>query len=147
MYRERNTDSHCPPEHRINAYLTGMLKEPALRHEIETHIAGCPYCIYRIAEAGKIVNKSFPGKLGRRIGRIIRSINPWPAASVILFILSFIFHGHFIQFLAASVILAVKWIADSRNSKTLIMIYEAWKQEGHAGTDRIMKILEPRIRR
>lgn len=58
------------------------------------------------------------------------------------FILSFIFSRYFLQFLAAAIILSLKWIVDSKNSKILITIYEAWKRGGERETGRLLKEME-----
>ena len=58
--------------------------------------------------------------------------NRWIIGSTVTFLFSFIFPGHFLQFLAAALIMATKWIIDSKATKMLVMIHEAWKR-GDAG--------------
>jgi len=53
--------------------------------------------------------------------------NIWLFTCLFVFILSFIFKKYFMQFLILSTVFGLRWALDSINSKTLIMIYDAWK--------------------
>ena len=53
----------------------------------------------------------------------------WLAAALLCFALSFIFHRYFIQCVAAALVLAAKWIANSRATRTQILIYKALSDE------------------
>lgn len=71
--------------------------------------------------------------------------NRWLIASTIAFTLSFAFPPVFLQFLLAAGILGGKWIFDSENAKTLIMIYDAWKKGGEKEAGGLIKALKDRI--
>lgn len=71
--------------------------------------------------------------------------NRWLIASITAFVLSFAFPPLFLQFLLAAGILGGKWIFDSENAKTLIMIYNAWKKGGEKEAGEMLKVLKDRI--
>jgi hypothetical protein len=71
--------------------------------------------------------------------------NRWLVASITAFALSFAFPPVFLQFLLAAGILGGKWIFDSENAKTLIMIYNAWKKGGEKEVGEMLEILKDRI--
>ena len=48
--------------------------------------------------------------------------------ATLAFLCSFIIPRYFLQFIAAFVILGAKWVVDTKTTKTLIMIQEAWKR-------------------
>lgn len=71
--------------------------------------------------------------------------NKWLIASITAFVLSFAFPLVFLQFLLAAGILGGKWIFDSENAKTLIMIYNAWKKGGEKEAGEMIEALKDRI--
>lgn len=71
--------------------------------------------------------------------------NRWLIASITAFMLSFAFPPVFIQFLLAAGILGGKWIFDSENARTLIMIYNAWKKGGEKEVKDMLQTLKDRI--
>ena len=71
--------------------------------------------------------------------------NRWLIASMTAFVLSFAFPPVFLQFLLAAGIFGGKWIFDSENARTLIMIYNAWKKGGDKEVGDLMEILKDRI--
>jgi hypothetical protein len=71
--------------------------------------------------------------------------NRWLIASITAFLLSFAFPPVFLQFLLAAGILGGKWIFDSENAKTLIMIYNAWKKGGDKEAGEMLEALKDRI--
>lgn len=133
----------CPEEHLLNGYLTGGL-EPHEREALEKHLEGCPYCIYKIAEAYEIVHQDV---LTGGIMDIVKKINVWAVLSVVFFLCSFTIPHFFIQFLAAACLFGLKWIIDSKNTKLLIMIYDAWKHGGEKEAGRIIENINTRMRR
>ena len=48
----------------------------------------------------------------------------WLLTGMLFFLISFILSGYFFQFLSVSVLCGLKWIVDSRNTRTVIMIQE-----------------------
>lgn len=71
--------------------------------------------------------------------------NKWLIGSITAFVLSFAFPVVFLQFLIAAGILGGKWIFDSENAKTLIMVYNAWKRGGEKEADEMLKALKNRL--
>ncbi len=152
----------CPDEHILNDYLTAALAESD-REKIENHIADCPYCIYRIAEAYEVLNESrFNPSTWLRVdgerSRTIKSIkeffmnariklNLWLVGCIIMFLLSFLVQRYFLQFLVGAILLGAKWIIDSKNTKMLIMIYDAWKRGGRKEAAHILESLDSRMKR
>jgi hypothetical protein len=59
--------------------------------------------------------------------------------AAISFLLSFIVPRFFLQFLVATLLLGAKWVADSKSTKMLIMIHEAWKNEGEHGASEVIR--------
>jgi hypothetical protein len=47
-----------------------------------------------------------------------------------------------VQFLTATLLLGIKWVADAKSTKMLVMIYEAWKNGGEKEASRILSSLE-----
>ena len=45
----------------------------------------------------------------------------------------------FLQLLVATILLGIKWITDSRTTKMLIMIHDAWKRGDEKETSRILE--------
>ncbi len=86
-------------------------------------LAGCYECLDLMAAtyaASRILNK-------RRV--MLKKEYMFLVMAVISFALSFIFKGYFLQFLAASVVLAIKWIVESKTTRMLITIQEAYKKD------------------
>ncbi|MDD5449450.1 MAG: hypothetical protein PHO42_02505 [Candidatus Omnitrophica bacterium] len=71
--------------------------------------------------------------------------NKWLIASITSFVLSFAFPPVFLQFLLAAGILGGKWIFDSENTRTLIMIYNAWKKGGEKEAGEMLRSLKDRL--
>lgn len=117
----------CPSEEILSEYLSGLLSQEDSM-DLEKHLVLCNECRSLIAEAYKIVKK--PG-----LGSIFVNMLFWFkknyifTASLFSLILSFIFPKYFLQFLTASILLGAKWIIDSKTTKTLITIHEAWKHD------------------
>jgi len=146
MNKEITETKTCPPEHIMNSYLTGMLKGSEYEN-IERHIADCPQCIYRIAEATKVIEKSNSYNYTEDFMGGKYKINIWLALCITMFMLSFLFPYYFIQFIAAAILFGVKWIVDNKNTKMLIMIYDAWKKGGEKDAGHIIETLEKRMKR
>lgn len=90
----------------------------------------------KLLETEKVVIKWLPKNLKK---------NKWLIASITAFALSFAFPPVFLQFLLAAGILGGKWIFDSENARTLIMIYNAWKKGGKEEVGEMLEILKDRI--
>ena len=63
----------------------------------------------------------------------------WPILALLSFVLSFVFTRYFVQFLALAVIFSLKWIFDTGSTRTLIMIYQAWRKKDNSSAQRIIR--------
>ena len=115
------------------------------KERLEEHIAACPECLDRIVSAHESVAqfKKKKGLAQKGKGNIMKRINFYLVLAAASFILSFTIPQYFIQFLVATLLLGIKWVADSKSTKMLIMIYEAWKKGGEKEASRILRALEP----
>jgi len=135
------TDSGCPDEGALGAYLDGTL-DGALRDSVETHIASCDACLTNMVSAYESVAE-FKNK---QKGNIMKKINLYFIGMVISFTLSFIFPAYFLQLLVATIICGAKWIIDARSTRMLVMIYDAWRKGGEKEASRILEKLKPTSR-
>ena len=131
----------CPQEEKLAEYISGLLSDKELT-SMEEHLDRCKSCRKLAFEAYEIIRRPDCGRMGREAFRYIRK-NLWMAAAAVFFLCSFIFRGHFLQFLALTVISALKWIIDSRNTKLLITIHEAWKRGDKEKTEHILSRIDP----
>ena len=129
------TINRCPDELRLLAYLDGDLGDRA-RMEVEKHLADCSTCLENLLIT-KEIDMPYKKSFGNRLIKFIKK-NRWLLASGLSFGLSFALPRYFLQFLVAAVILSLKWIFNSKTTKTLIMIQNAWKERDNKGLHRIM---------
>jgi hypothetical protein len=125
-----------PKEAELAGYLSNTLTGEE-RKAVEDHIACCNDCLDSAVSAYESV-KTFK----KRKAGVMKKINIYLVLAVISFILSFVFQGHFAQFLTATLLLGIKWIADAKSTKMLVMIYEAWKAGGEKEASRILSSLD-----
>ncbi len=131
-----------PSEAELSDYLGGVSAGND-KTKLENHIACCPECLTRIVSAYEAVRdfeKMNPDK--KRKGRIMKRLNIYLILATVSFILSFIIPQYFIQLLTATLLLGIKWVADAKSTKMLVMIYEAWKNGGEKEASRILKTLD-----
>ena len=126
----------CPSEETLAEYISGLLKEEE-RSAVEEHLTKCKSCRKLAMEAHAIISTPDAGRIKRKIAGYLRK-NVWIITSGLFLLCSFIFRRYFLQFLALTVISALKWIIDSRNTRMLIMIHEAWKHGDKEKTNRIL---------
>jgi hypothetical protein len=72
----------------------------------------------------------------------MRKINWYAVGGVASFALSFVFPRYFLQFLVATILLGAKWIIDAKNTRMLVMIYEAWRKGGEKEASRILESMK-----
>jgi len=116
-----------PTDIELTDYLGRSLSQ-GNRRRVENHIASCDECLAKIVSAHESVagfNKKIKPRKG--MGKFMKKINLYLLLTIISFALSFIFPRYFIQSLVATLLLGTKWIVDSKTTKMLITIYEAWK--------------------
>lgn len=130
-------------ETELSDYLGGILSGDD-KKRVEDHIACCRECLASAVSAYESVKESEKTDTGKkRKGRkTMKKLNIYLILAIISFILSFIIQQYFIQFLTATLLLGIKWVADAKSTKMLVMIYEAWKNGGEKEASRILKTLD-----
>lgn len=131
----------CPSEEILSEYLAGILPQEDISH-LEEHLAKCSGCRETLAEAYHITSKPEARELLHEIRRWIKR-NMWLTAAGVSFLCSFIIPRYFLQFIAAFVILGAKWVIDTKTTKTLIMIQEAWKRGDKDEAGKILSKFTP----
>jgi hypothetical protein len=123
-------------------FLSGCL--PAgKRREVEGHIASCDECLEKAVLAYEAVRLSGNTKKPKKgILKFMRKINIYLILAIVSFLLSFLTPRYFIQSLVAALILGIKWVVDSKTTKMLIMIHEAWKRGGERDVSRILQDID-----
>lgn len=159
LFRADNTDKadaktgYCPDDAKLAEYISNGIISGSERENIAAHITECETCFEKVASALSVMRdankdralsvskpclrrilsmpRKYPNKSGKRT---FLKRNAGLFAGTVFFILSFIFKAYFLQFLAAAVILGLKWVMDTGSTRALIMIYETWKRnkENHA---------------
>jgi hypothetical protein len=125
----------CPREEILSEYLAGVLRQEE-KAELEKHLAECARCRRLLAEAYEIINTPDFRQIKENIMTIIKN-NYWFIGAATSFVLSFLFPKYFLQFLSASLLMGAKWIIDSKTTKMLIMVHEAWKRGDKETTDKV----------
>jgi hypothetical protein len=118
--------SICPAEEKLSEYLSGVLHKEE-KDELEEHLVSCEKCRKLIVEADEIINSSVLKKIGEKVMKRIKD-SRWFIGALAAFIFSFLLPRYFLQFLIACMLMGAKWIMDSKTTKMLVMIYEAWKK-------------------
>lgn len=130
-----------PSENDLADYLSRSLSKSRANY-VSEHISRCDECLasvvsaYESAGCGKREKKK---SISKKIGDIMKKFNPYLALAIISFALSFIMPRYFVQLLVATLLLGVKWVADSKSAKMLVMIYEAWKHGGEKEASRVLQ--------
>lgn len=128
----------------IADYLSGAMKG-GTRLDAAGHLASCDECLGRAVLARDSVEefrKNGGSKNGR--GGFMKRINIYLVLAVISFLLSFAVHRYFLQFLVATMLLGAKWVVDSKTTRMLIMIQEAFRNGGEKEASRIFERLNRR---
>lgn len=130
-----------PTEAELSGFLDNSLSADN-KSRIEEHIAMCKDCLETIVSAHESVKLCERGGVKKK-GKvnIMKKINLYLVFAILSFILSFSMPRYFIQFLVATLLLGIKWIVDSKSTKMLIMIYEAWKKGGEKEASRVLHAL------
>ncbi len=131
--KNKITHNDCLSPETINSYLTNQLTD-SNKEYVQKHIANCDVCLNSIVEISQILKKHKTHMIREFLMNIIKRINIWGILAISFFILSFVYHQHFVQFLTETIIVSLKWIMDNKNTKLLIMIHEAWKKDSSKQT-------------
>ncbi|MEA3328469.1 MAG: hypothetical protein U9Q08_01830 [Candidatus Omnitrophota bacterium] len=129
----------CPSEADLTAYLHGTISEQK-SEKISQHISQCLFCLEAIEQTSRqdmsIREPGPPRQVIERAKAIAKTQGSggfyrlkkhlWLIGAVIAFGLSFILSKYFFQFLILTLILGIKWALDTANTRTLIMVNDAW---------------------
>lgn len=150
----------CLSELDIHRYLEkkSVAKE---RERIEEHLIGCYDCLQIMADASKAKGMFEKGEFKSPSGsswtpRLEKELPPWKSsatkrktwgwlvAAVGSFLCSFLFHRYFIQFSVATLFFGVKWIVETRTTKVLIAIQDAWRRGDRQAAEELLEKLGKR---
>lgn len=131
-----------PREEDLAGWLAGTLSGRD-KEVVETHIASCDECLGKAVAAYDSVKEFYKTRLKRKDG-FMKRLNMYLVLAVIAFALSFIMPGYFLQMLVATLLLGLKWVVDSKTTKMLVMIHEAWKAGGAKEAGRVVERLDQR---
>ncbi|MCX5680122.1 MAG: zf-HC2 domain-containing protein [Candidatus Omnitrophica bacterium] len=131
-----------PDANKIAGYLDKTISADE-RKRVELHIAYCRECLKAMTAAHESVAQFRKNKKdNNQKAYSMRKINPYLALAIAFFLFSLIIPRFFIQSLVATLVFGIKWVADSRSAKMLIMIYDAWKRDDNKGISRILDNLD-----
>jgi hypothetical protein len=139
MVRTKITEEH-PSDIMLADYLDDLLS-PKERKRIEAHVSNCAECLNKMAAAYESVKKFKKGKV-----KTVGKINFYLVFAIISFALSFMLPSYFIQLLVATLLLGAKWVADSKSTKMLVMIHEAWKNGGKDEASEVIRRFDHNIK-
>jgi hypothetical protein len=134
-----------PTEEELAAYLGDSLPKHERQGCVE-HLASCADCLVKAVSAYETVKVFEKDRPKKRKVNIMKKINIYMVLASISFVLSFLTPRYFLQLLVATLVLGTKWISDSKSTKMLVMIYEAWKRDGEKGASRILETLDKRTK-
>lgn len=136
-----DTKTH-PGFENMAGFLSKSLPGNEMRR-IESHISSCEACLEEAVSAYDAV-REFNSNVRRKKERtgIMKKVNLYLFLAAAAFCLSFMAKRYFIQLLVAAVIFGMKWVADSKSARMLVMIYEAWKTGGEREASRILQNLD-----
>ncbi len=145
----------CPSELELSDYLEKRLSKQKESLFLE-HIANCPHCLslLELAQRAKERKQDQPtAEMIIRAKNIVQKRSTktifkykWQVFAFISFILSFVFTRYFLQFLILAVVFSIKWIFDTGSTRTLIMIYEAWRKKDKGTAQRIIQDFQDKTR-
>lgn len=134
----RKCDTLNPPQSRYCRFCGSQLKVlvcPACGRALVGGSRFCSYCGRNVPEAGRI---SPPIRAKNKVAGFLAWIKrtKWLLGALIALFISFFSSKYFLQFLLIAAVLGIKWIFDAGATRTLIMIYEAWRQRDRGEAER-----------
>lgn len=108
----------CPAIERLCEYARGLLSREE-RGVIERHLASCDHCLDTFVSICDGMKFSASKKYKKRPR--FKKTDLLLLVAIVSFLLSFIFKHYFLQFLVATLIFSIKWIADTKSNRTLII--------------------------
>lgn len=139
MKNTKDTIGEHPDAIKLADYLDNLLSGKEMR-DIEKHVASCNECRARMISSYESVKQFKEStRSDKRKAKNMGRIDLYLILAIISFALSFILPRHFLQLLVATLLLGAKWVADSKSTKMLVMIHEAWKTDGEHGASEVIK--------
>ncbi|MFH1995530.1 MAG: zf-HC2 domain-containing protein [Candidatus Omnitrophota bacterium] len=135
-----NVSTDCLNDVALSDYLLNTLPAEE-RSRIEKHLSVCGACLVKMIASSDSVREFEKASQVRRFG-LMKKMNWICIAAAVSFVLSFLVPRYFLQFLTAAAIFGVKWIVDSKNTRILIAIHEAWKKGGEKEASKVLKGLD-----
>ncbi len=150
----------CLSELVIHRYLEKK-NDPKERERVEKHLLECYDCLQIMADVSKAKWMFEKGEFKSPSGfswtsRLKKELPPqknlapkrqpwgWLAAATVSFLCSFIFHRYFIQFSVATLLFGIKWIVETRATKVLIAIQDAWRRGDRQTAEELLEKLGKR---
>lgn len=158
------SSSNCPSPEALAQYVLGTPSIGKL-YDIGSHVKGCKSCNELVEGAllysayGKDIKlENVPAKLRNAV----KSLNPdykqkgqkvmayfkkniWLILSLASFATSFFTPRHFLQFLILTILFGLKWVFDKETTRTLIMVYNAWKKHDKDSEEKLEEIFKNRL--
>ena len=150
----------CPNGNALADYIAGSAVN---KKGMEKHISGCKACLAKISTALKADTLYKEGKIRQAPQPAIERTkemlskqtklppikhgkyrNLWLLATIIAFLTSFLFPRYFLQCLVATILLGIKWIMESENMRTLILVIDSWRRHEHNSDEEIARRLRDR---
>jgi len=97
----------------------------------------------RVRNKAKSINPAYMRKDKKLMTYLKKNI--WFILCMASFIASFFAPRHFLQFLVMSVIFGLKWVFDKEATRTLIMVYNAWKKHDKTASRDLEEIFKDRL--
>ncbi|MDD5681144.1 MAG: hypothetical protein PHI59_07875 [Candidatus Omnitrophica bacterium] len=154
----------CPSAEALAQYVLGTPSVGEL-YDIGNHIKSCKSCAELVEGAllysayGKDMKlENVPAK----VKNTAKSLNPdyrqrergimgyfkknlWLLLSLASFTASFFTPRHFLQFLILTILFGLKWVFNKETTRTLIMVYNAWKKHDKDGSRDLEEIFKNRF--
>ena len=159
---EKSAD--CPPVETLGKYVSGEL-EPKELYGVSGHVKSCNFCneliegalLYsaygehikldgvseKVKNKAKSLHPTYKAKEKKMMPYIKRNI--WFALSLASLTASFFISRYFQQFLILAVIFGLKWVFNRESTRTLIMIYNAWKKHDKTTDRELDEIFKSRM--
>ena len=144
----RKTGLNCPSDAEMADYVNAVIKGEKKEEPVTAHITECDSCFSKVASALSTLTAFDKNSIDMPSPDSIKSSKLLPKTNTksksrksfikqnrylfiaaLFFIISFIIRRYFLQFLTAALIFGFKWAVDTNSSRSLIMIYDTWKQK------------------
>jgi len=159
---ERGKD--CPSTEALTQYVLGAPSVGEL-YDIGNHVKSCKACgeliesalLYsaygkdiklenvptKVKNAAKSLDPAYRRKEHKLMAYFKKNI--WFILCMASFTASFFTPRHFLQLLILAVIFGLKWVFDKETTRTLIMVYNAWKKHDKDGARDLEEIFKNRL--